>query len=78
MSSNVEQRVFDHLQANAGVEACEVCGNDRDYCRSIRQALYRLRTRGKVDAVVSYGARLWFVLRDASRPTDDRGQWRKS
>jgi len=76
-SGNLEQRAFDFLAARAGVDLREACSVLPQRCESVRQAFYRLREQGLADCVKAGGVRLFFVVRNAARPLDDRGAWRK-
>lgn len=75
-SGNVEQRAFD-LLVDGPLELCDACMRVPLYCKSIRQAFERLRNRGTVETVKVGGARLWFLVRDATRPVDRRGENRR-
>jgi len=74
---NLEQRAFDFLASRAGVDLCEACSVLPQRCESVRQAFYRLRAQGLAETIKAGGVRLFFVVRDAVRPLDDRGAWRK-
>lgn len=73
-SANVEQRVFDAIEERAGVELDEAVEFIRQRRESIRQAFYRLKQQGSVETVKVGNARFFFVVRNATRPRDRRGQ----
>lgn len=72
-SGTVEQRAFDVL-LDGPKELCEACRRTPLTCESVRQAFVRMRKRGLVETVKAGGARLWFLVPGATRPTDKRGR----
>lgn len=76
--ANLEQLAYDFLASHAGVEMCQVCFAFRIRCRSMRHAVERLAKKGVAASVKVGTVRLFFIVRDATRPADKRGAWRKS
>lgn len=73
-ADTMQGRVFDYLTPRAGVLLCQACADLPFECESIRNALEQLRRCGAAERV-KIGARLslYFVTRNADRPTDGRG-----
>lgn len=70
---NIEQRVCELLRKSAGVtlrQAGDALSMDK---HSIRIALGRLKSKGVADSVFTYGVKVYFLVRDAPFPTDNRG-----
>jgi chromosome condensin MukBEF MukE localization factor len=67
-------RLFDLLSNRAGVELDEAVKVVPLRRESVRQAFYRLRKLGIVETVRAGNARFFFLVRNATRPVDDRGR----